>query len=368
MENQSCRRPITRLVIPSRSATDRPPRIWPHWIRWGSLMRVGRKRKYNKHLPNSVYHRHNAYYFVDHTGKWHRLGTSLGEAYRSLANFVDSGETHTVNDLCTRYTREVLSSYSTKEQKNRAAHLARIQAVFGQMRPTEVTPVHVRAFRDKVGRRQGREWRKPQLAFKALATLSHVFTWAAEWGVIERNPCFGVQRPPQARRTRYPTDDEFTAVYERCTPMHQIAMDLALLTGLRREDILQLDRDSVTDEGLLVNTRKTGKSLLFSWSENLRSVVNRGWAIQPKVRRHLVCNRAGKKYTPDGFSTIWRRARGKAMESGKLREPYRFNDIRAKSASDDDNIDRASHRLGHTSRQTTERYYIRKPKKVDPLK
>jgi len=45
--------------------------------------------------------------------------------------------------------------------------------------------------------------------------------------------------------------------------MQQIAMDLALLTGLRRNDILKLDRDAMTEGGLLVHTNKMGKPLLF---------------------------------------------------------------------------------------------------------
>jgi integrase len=150
--------------------------------------------------------------------------------------------------------------------------------------------------------------------------------------------------------------------------MHQIAMDIALLTGLRREDILNLDRDADTEDGLLVLTGKTGKHLLFRWSEELRAAVDRAWAVQPKVHRYLICTRGGKRYTGDGFSVIWRRARDRAIEAGELATPFRFNDIRAKSASDDDSADRASRRLGHTSRQTTERFYIRKPKKVEPLR
>jgi integrase len=119
---------------------------------------------------------------------------------------------------------------------------------------------------------------------------------------------------------------------------------------------------------MLVNTSKMDKPLLFALSYDLKAVIDRAFSIPPKVRRHIVCNRQGKGYTPDGFSTTWRRARQKAMKAGKLGEPYRFNDIRAKSASDDSDVDRASHRLGHTNRQTTERYYLRIPKKVDPLR
>lgn len=329
---------------------------------------MGRKRKRDKHLPTSVYQRHNAYYFVDHTGKWHRLGRSLGEAYRSLAGFIGSTEIKTIDDLCDRYALEVLPSYSTKEQKNRSSHLSRVRAVFGDMAPGEVRPTHVRAFRDKLGERKGRDWGRPQLALKALATLSHVFSWAAEWGLVERNPCFGIQRPPQPRRQRYATDKDFAAVYKYCSPMHQIAMDIALLTGLRRGDILNLDRDAIVDKGLLVKTSKTGKPLLFRWTKELKTVVDKALKMPPRVRRHIICNRQGKGYTPDGFSRIWARARKKALDSNELAEPFRFNDIRAKSASDDADADRASHRLGHTNRQTTERHYLRTAKEVDPLR
>ena len=111
-------------------------------------MRMGRKRTRDRHLPTSVYHRHGAYYFVDHAGKWIRLGKSLGDAYRALAGFVESTEVKTVADLCDRYTREVLPSYSDHEQKGRGVHLARIRAVFGAMIPTDVTGREVPQFGD----------------------------------------------------------------------------------------------------------------------------------------------------------------------------------------------------------------------------
>ncbi len=347
---------------------DRPPSIWRPWTHCSNVMSVGKKRKTNKHLPQRVYLKHGAYYFVDHQNKWRRLGVSLGEMYRALATFVETATIETVEDLCARYSREVLPAYSTKEQKTRAPHLVRIKAVFGAMRPQDVTPKHVRIFRDKIGERVGLEWQRPQLAKKVLMVLSHLFSVAAEWHLIETNPCKGVQRPPQPKRTRYPTDAEFGSVYRHCSPMLQVAMDLALLTGLRRGDILRLDRDCITDEGLLVKTSKTDKSLLFKWSDELRAVIDRALEIQPKVRRYIVCNRQGKPYTGDGFSTVWIRSREKALKDGGLASPFAFNDIRAKSATDDESLDRASQRLGHTSRQTTERFYIRKPRKVFPLR
>jgi len=195
-----------------------------------------------------------------------------------------------------------------------------------------------------------------------------MFSMAVEWDIAESNPCRDVTRPPEPKRTRYVTDDEFWAVHKHCPPQHQIAMEMALLTGLRREDILTLTRESITDEGLLVQTSKTDKALLFQWTEELEKVIKKAWVIPPRVRRHIICNRQGKGYTPDGFSAVWRRARNRALESGDLGESYRFNDLRSKSASDDTDVDRASRRLGHTNRQTTEQFYILTPRNVQPLR
>lgn len=64
---------------------------------------------------------------------------------------------------------------------------------------------------------------------------------------------------PKPRR-RYVTEAEYEAAYRGMPVMVQCAMDLAVLTGLRPGDLLALERDNVTDEGLEVATRKTGKA------------------------------------------------------------------------------------------------------------
>ena len=190
-----------------------------------------------------------------------------------------------------------------------------------------------------------------------------MFTMAGEWNIVESNPCRGVLRAPEPKRMRYVQDHEFWAVHKECSPMLKLAMELALLTGLRRGDLLNLTRDSVTDDGLLVHTSKTGKSLIFDWTDELREVISKAQAIPPQVRRVIICTRQGKEYTPTGFSAVWRCAVQRALKSGELKEPFRLNDLRSKSASDDADVDRASNRLGHSSRQMTESFYILTPKK-----
>ena len=52
------------------------------------------------------------------------------------------------------------------------------------------------------------------------------------------NPVRTLERTPKGKRTRYVTDAEYDAVYTLANERMRIAMDLALLTGQRRGDLL----------------------------------------------------------------------------------------------------------------------------------
>lgn len=174
----------------------------------------------------------------------------------------------------------------------------------------------------------------------------------------------GVELPKPARRTRYVTDDEYAAVYARASERIRIAMDLALLTGLRRGDILALTREAITPEGLLVHTGKTGKSLLIEITPAMEAVLARARALAPQLPgRFLVRTRKGGRYTDSGFSAVWQRL---VLRAGV--ERFCFHDIRAKSASDTQDIAAAAARLGHASPEITRRVYVRSPQKVRPLR
>jgi integrase len=114
-----------------------------------------------------------------------------------------------------------------------------------------------------------------------LALLSHVFTKAVEWGIVDENPCRQIRKERPRPRRRYVTEGEYAAAYAVMPPMLQCAMDLAVLTGLRPADLLSLTRANLTDEGILVSTRKTGRDLVIGWSDELR----RGAAITERVYR-----------------------------------------------------------------------------------
>jgi integrase len=150
-------------------------------------------------------------------------------------------------------------------------------------------------------------------------------------------------------------------------PVIQCAMDIALLTGLRQEDILKLKLTDCKEEGLLVNTGKTGRKLLFSWTEELKEAIIRAQQLPSKIETlWIIHNRHGQSYTSNGFKTIWYKAMRKAIQEGSLDQKvkFAFKDLRTTAGSDasDDNL------LGHEDRRTLYRHYKRKPLKVTPLR
>lgn len=324
---------------------------------------MGRKRKHNKHLPKGVYFQHGSHYFVDRTGKWNNIGKTVREMYTGLAGILGERPIATMGDLIDRYLLEVVPNKSERTQRDNRYESKFLKTAFRDMLPEEFRPKHGYAYYHE------RCKKSLKRANAELALLSHIFTKAIEWGIVEDNPCRHVRKQRPKPRRRYVSEVEYEAAYKAMPVMVQCAMDLAVLTGLRPGDLLSLTRENLTDDGIEIATSKTGKALLIEWSPALRSAVKRAQKLPPQVRQPLICNKQGKAYTVDGFNTIFYRAMGKAIEDPEngLSERFQFRDLRAKSASDD-TAEAASKRLGHASPAITEKVYRRKAERVKPLR
>lgn len=329
-------------------------------------MPVGRTRKHNKHLPRGVTFEHGAYYFRGPDRKRTRLGAALGEALARWAALVqpEPGELRTLYDAFERYKVEVLPKRAPKTQQGYLYMLPGLDLVWGKMAVTAVRPRHGYQLLDEGAK-------TPTQALKRFNLLSAVLTSCVKWGVIDANPFHEVDKEgyiPKSR-DRCPTDAEYAAVYSLASDRMRIAMDLALLVGLRKGGVLRLDLEDVQEDGLRsLRPGKTTKPMLFEWTPELRSVVALAQSLEPRVRRALLCTQDGTRYTEDGFQTNWGRLMDRALERGLIAERFHFNDIRAKSATDDLDELVASTRLGHTTTSTTQRVYIRRPRRAKPLR
>lgn len=324
-------------------------------------MRVGGKRKSNKHLPRRVYEKHGAFWFVDVNNKWHRLAESYTDALVALAALLNSAlPAVNVEILIAKYTADELPKKAKATQKSRLQEFKPLTKVFGHMHPDEIDPSDAWNYY--------RERGETEQAKHEVRALSALLTFARRIGAAKRpNPCFGLHLTGSGPRDRYVTDDEYLIVRDLAPPMVGFAMDIALLAGFRKADILKLERKQITDDGILNPTSKDKKLSLIEWNDELHLTIDNALRVSPRVRQFIVCRRDGGRYSADGFGAMWQRLMTKALENG-LGSRFTFNDIRAKSASDADSDEEASARLNHTDMKITRRVYRRLPRRAKALR
>lgn len=325
---------------------------------------MARPRTTNKHLPRYVTVIHGSYWYRPPNGRATNLARVGDEAtmYRKMANLLipqDAQEpTGTLADYFDRYEREILPQHAPRTQKDYHYHLRLLRKVFGDRYPNDVEPRDVGRFLDVPKGKISK--------VRTVAVLSAVYAkMVGKWYVAERNPCRDVERHKNPPRDRYITDEEFDAFHAMVPVRLQLAMELALLTGQRQGDLLKLRWADVTEDGVEFRQAKTGQGRLILYTDALRDTLERARKIVPQLPREFVLRtRRGRRYTSTGFRASWQRYMRKAMDKGVFKVRFTFHDLRAKCVSDEDNVDTAQLRAGHTSKAMTLRVYSRKIRKV----
>lgn len=335
---------------------------------------MGRKRTKDKHLPPCVYFHDNAYYYVKYVNKkkkWHFLHSNFTDAMKIYwERFIDvDHDIYTMDQLFDRYMYEVASIKALSTYKGNIQQMVHLRTYFGAMSPQTVKAIHIYKYLDIRGNKT------PIAANREKALLSHCFSYAIRWGIIEVNPCTHVKGLPEKPRNRYIEDWEFIAVKEyakqqaryKNEAIIQQVMEFAYLTGQRIGDILKLKLEDLTEEGIKIEQQKTKVKIIIGWSKELRECIDsRLESRRFKKSNFVFCNRDGEKYSSTGFSTLWQRLIKSAVDNGIIKEPFTFHDIRAKASSDLKDRMHATALLGHFDPKTTERHYNRTYKKVEP--
>jgi integrase len=326
-------------------------------------MDMGRAKIHNKHLPPRMVLRHGAYYHtprIDGRQQTVRLSADFSEAinlYYQREQRTLAGST--VHDALSRYDREVLPGKAPKTQHDYRRYLGRLREVFGDCRLTSVRRSDIAQYLDRRSAKiEGN---------REIACLSSVFQSAIRWGWCDENPCRGAPRNPERRRLRLPTDAELAAIRMAASEQLRCMVDLVLLTGLRKGDLLKIRLPDLDDRGLRVEVQKTGAVVTFEWSEELREVTERARCLRRRVGSlFLFANRRGQRYTTSGFDSIWKSALRRAGVTGLT-----FHDLRRwaiNQARREGGLDYAQTIGAHKSRQATEGYLVPGEIVVRPLR
>lgn len=320
-------------------------------------MPVGRKRTpQHKNLPPRLYLKRGRYYY----GRNQEFaGTNLTDAFRYWAEREATragGTPRTFKDLADEYRKRVIPTKAQRTQGDNLDELERLLKVFGTAPLDKVRPAHIAGYL---------EHREAKVrGNREIALFSAIWNWGRSAGLVDaQNPCTGVRRNKEMGRDRYVTDDELQAVYERaCWPVRD-ALDLHYLTGQRPSDVLKMRLTDVRDGFLWVRQRKTRQPLRLAVEGPLADVLDRIQGRSYKVTSlALVRDENGQPMTYDALFNRFEKAREAAGIHFQLR------DLRAKAATDLEDLALAQKLLGHSSRNMTEHYTKKRAgEKVRPL-
>ncbi len=253
-----------------------------------------------------------------------------------------------------------LSETTLKEYQRMLGHVNRH---FAGLAPDDITTQHVAHFLRGYPPRASR-------AYRSLLLL--VFKHAKSEGVRSgENPVVDTIRRPMVVQRERLSARQYRAVWEKAAPHIQNAMDLALYTLQRREDIARLRFADYRDGHLWVRPHKVekyGVALRIAVHEELAAVIARcrdgilsPWMVhQPQTANKA---RRGKKLAPASLSRGFKEARDAADPALFPQDPAKrpsFHEIRGLGAKQlrDAGIDPQA-LLGHRDAETTRLYLDR---------
>ena len=172
------------------------------------------------------------------------------------------------------------------------------------------------AWRDRLSARSRRQ------ADYAWTVLARILSWANGRGLIAANPCERGGRLYRGTRADkvWTTDDE--AAFNAKAPVHlRLALLLALWTGQRQGDLLNMAWTNYDGEKIRIRQSKTGSRVIIPVGGPLKIALEE--AAKTKTALAILTNSDGERWKADAFRTAWRRTCAAAGIAG-----ITFNDLR----------------------------------------
>lgn len=239
---------------------------------------------------------------------------------------------------------------------------------FGHMRPSQFRPMHAAMYL-----REMRSLGRPVRGNREISMLGSVFDYGLSIGAVETNPCKGVRRNREQPRDRLVSIAEVNMLLELAEAkgggklmVALIALTVAL-TGRRRNEVLWLQRENLTPEGIEVEDSKTRRygtrRYLIRWSPLLRRVIDLASSSRNSAV-YVFPTRFGNPYTDSSFRREW--ASLMQLYERQTGERFRAHDLRALYVST--MLGRGAQPNTHRSEATMRRVYDRRRIiEVEPL-
>jgi integrase len=328
---------------------------------------MGRPKKVWLDLPPRMSGRRLAsgriLYYYQAAGEKIPLGDDLNEARRKWAE-LESGQGRTLlfPAIADKFTGALFKGFSASTQDHYKRALGNLSLAFSAFALEQIEPRHVKEYIRKRSKKGAAMFEK--------RVLSAVFNWArGEGHTSAPNPCRDIRFSQAEKKLFQPAKPKqavpeavFWATYERGDDVLKDAMDLAHLTGQRPSDLLKARRADIQDGIWTVVQQKTGTTVRIKVEGELKDVLERILTRPRKVQSvYIIADKRGQRVLYSALNRRHREARGESK--------WQFREIRAKTATDSNDLKSAQELLGHANEQTTATIYRRsKGGAVSPLK
>ncbi len=272
--------------------------------------------------------------------------------------------------LDTYHASTQFQALSPKSQEEYAGYKNKIEKrpvkgyrTFGKTPYASIKKTTIRLYLDSYADKKGRL--APIAANRHIQYMKAAYNWAMErYDVVRMNPCTGVKLNKQEARTRYVTDEEYTAAItialEGRSPYIAALMEFAVLCRARRSEITSLTHTDVGPEGIQLRRLKGSEGEITTWTKRLEGVVSFARSLHPNAPSpiagtYLIHNKHGHPISKNGFDSAWRRLMDKVEAQGI--EAFTFHDLKAKGVTDHKDHAGVSERM--------KKVYVRKLSKVE---
>ncbi|MCH9032289.1 MAG: site-specific integrase [candidate division Zixibacteria bacterium] len=325
----------------------------------------------------SVIKRSGSWYAVYRVGgrqKWEKAGTLKRSAERILTKRLEELNTGLFVDepkiRFSEFARKWLTDYvkvSVKEStyvSYEAIVRLHLNPHFGEFWLNQITPVQIQ---NLVSRKISRDGLSPKSVVNILAPLKEMFKHAVLWGYLRRNPASLINNPRiEQKEMDFLTPSEICLLMENVLPKYHTLFLTAIMTGMRRGEILGLQWDDIDWRSSQICVRRSlykGKFISpkskralrrITMSPMLREGLEQHRLLAPRSEMDLVfCQDNGKPIQPDNMV---KREFLPALQRAGLRR-IRFHDLRHTFASlliaQGENVKIVQNQLGHSSATTT---------------
>lgn len=273
--------------------------------------------------------------------------------------------TTTLDELCNKYTENFGQQSSVKRAK--IFYLENFKKNFGAgRRLADIRFVDIETYRNTLRQKpvsatvKGTKviygQRKDSSVNREMACMHHLFKKAVEWGMMERSPFDGktsLKLKENNKRMRFLNEAEIRSLLDACSPHLKPMVACAVLTGMRRGEVISLKWDQIRDGFIYLEKTKTNEARQIPISDELEAVFREIRRREHLKSEYVFTYQGGP--IRDNFYATFKTALKRAGIQG-----FHFHDLRHTFASqvilNGGSLKDVQELLGHKSMTMTLRY------------